>query len=81
MIIVERELVSEWAKEYEKMDTNCENTFAVNEKTKEIATIMTAPSDSDLKENNCASLQDKRGSVSFESQSFDVVKLTAYMCT
>ena len=47
------------------MDTNCKNTFAVNENTtKEIATIVTAPSDRDLTEDECASLQvkDKIGS-------------------
>jgi len=79
--IVEREPVPEWAKEYEKVDTHCENTHAVNEKTKEIASVVTAPSDSDLTEHECASLQvkDKAGIITFESQSFDVVKLTAYM--
>jgi len=68
------------AREFDKVDSQYEDTHQVEEETKENPSVVTTQNDGDSTDE-CVSLQTKEntGSITIESGSFDVAKLTAYM--
>ncbi|XP_065893434.1 uncharacterized protein [Dysidea avara] len=78
--VVEKESVPEKAREFDKVISKYDDTRGVVDKTREETSVVSSLSDNGSV-NECASLQakDNTGSITFESQSFDVTNLTAYM--